>query len=142
MPVNVYWQDDTHTIVRQDYIGKWMWQDFIAASEAEGGAIDMMKSVPHLVNVIADYTQSGPLPMGSAIAQARTVINHYPANWGTLVVVSPQLFVRTLVTAYRRAFFNTTGSHVYAAATLEEAYRLIQKYVHGNPMPTPVPDEA
>ena len=59
MPVRVYWEDDSHTLVRYEFEGNWTWDELYPAYYQ---AIEMEKSVTHRVDVIMDMRQAGKDP--------------------------------------------------------------------------------
>jgi hypothetical protein len=125
LAVNVEWGNPEQTIVVAHYEGKWTWEEFYHANTVD--VVALMQSVPHTVHVISDMSASSGLPMGGAITNARNVINHYPANWGMLVVVSDKMIVSALVNVYHSAFKTGTGGKTFAAKTLEDAFALVQQ---------------
>jgi len=128
MPITVQWEDDDRRIIRQTFTGNWTWKEFIHACTSDEGNAGLMRSVSHTVHVISDFTQSGPIPLGGAISQSRSVMRHYPPNWGTLTVVTTNPFVRTLVNAFRSTYPSSFGARTFAAATIDEAHALIAEW--------------
>lgn len=128
MPISVRWENDEKTIIRQTFEGNWTWQEFIHSCIDEDGNAGLMRSVAHTVHVISDFTASGPIPFGGAISQSRSVMRHYPPNWGTLTVVTQNAFIRSLVNAFRRTYQRGFGARTFSAATIDEAYTLITQW--------------
>lgn len=121
MPINVQWEDEQKQIIRQTFDGAWTWQQFIHACIDDDGNAGLMRSVTHTVHIVADFTRSGPIPFGGAMSQARSVMRYYPDNWGTLIVVTQNTFIRSLVSAYHRAYMKGVGAKTFSATTVEDA---------------------
>ena len=105
-----------------DYEGQWDWDEFydVARKVAE-----LMGTVDHTVDIIADFRNSPNLPIGSSLTHARNVMKLFPDNWGIMVIVSDSHFINTLVNAFRRIFRGGTGKKTFAVETIEEAYEII-----------------
>jgi hypothetical protein len=126
MGIEIRWDNDEKTIIRETYNGRWTWDDFYL--RITGEVPPMMKSVNHRVDVIADFRPSGPLPVGPAITNARNVIRSMPENWGCLVIVTDNRFIRVMVDTFRKLFSTGMGAKTFTAATPEEAYQVIARY--------------
>ena len=116
MSINVQWDNEAHTLVRWDFIGTWDWNDFLAAQKASN---DLIKSVPHTVDIISDVSQSQALPPG-AIGRFRTYRRDDPDNAGRVVLVGASNYIKTIVEIFRGMFPNTGGNFTFADS-LEEA---------------------
>lgn len=116
MSINVQWDNEEHTRVRWDFIGAWDWDDFLAAQKASN---DLIKSVPHTVDIISDVSQSPHIPPG-AMARFRTYRRDDPDNAGRVVLVGASVYIKTIVEIFRGMFPNTGGKFTFADS-LEEA---------------------
>jgi hypothetical protein len=123
MPISATWANDEHSIILVEYTGRWTWDEFNQIGIVE--ISHMMESVPHTVHLLADMTQSFPLPQGGALSHARNVTGNYPDNWGLLVIVSQNMLVTAMVNVFRTAFKSGSGGKTYNAKTLDEAMQLI-----------------
>jgi hypothetical protein len=123
MPITVEWENEEKTIVHVRYKGRWTWAEFMEHAGRE--AAEMMKTVPHRVDVLADYFESGPLPLGGAMTQARGAIKQWPENWGILVVVSDNSIINSLVNVFHTTFAFGLGGRTYAATSYEDAFKLM-----------------
>src|SRR5262249_9020448 len=92
MPIIVKWDNEEKTIIRYFYEGNWTWDD---AHQAMLDAVEMTKSVPHVVDAIIDISAIKGLPLG-AITQFRTSRKLKPANRGLLIIISSNLIFNTL----------------------------------------------
>lgn len=135
MPIIVEWDNPEKTVIRQKYVGKWTWDEFFDACTKQSAGL--MKTVPHTVHILADYSESGPLPLGGAVSQARTVTQYYPDNWGLLIIVSGNMFIKTLVNIFAKTYSRGAGAHTAAAATFEDAYKLVANYAKTHPETPP-----
>lgn len=124
MKCTVEWDNADKTIIRVAYQPHWTWSDFYQANMQ---VAEMMKSVTQQVHVIADYTEAPSIPLGGAITHARNVVKAYPANWGLLLIVTPNTLVVRLVSIFRRTFTRDMGAKTFSAATLEDAYKIIER---------------
>ncbi|MBC7814773.1 MAG: STAS/SEC14 domain-containing protein [Burkholderiales bacterium] len=123
--IEVDWDNDEHTIIREMFIGRWTWNEFY---EVARDVPPMMTATPHTVHILADFRQSGPLPIGPAIIHARNTVQHLPDNWGIMVIVTPSMFIRTMVDVFRRMFPGRVAEKTFAVRELEEAYALMEQY--------------
>src|SRR5215510_5936004 len=105
MPIIVEWQDEAKTVVLQRYDGRWTWDEFYVACTQD--TVNLMRTVPHTVHIFADFTKAQGVPIGGAMLHARNVMQHYPANWGTLIIVGANHFINLLVDMFRRTFSTT-----------------------------------
>jgi hypothetical protein len=126
MPIKVEWHNEAKTVVVQRYDGRWTWDEFHIACTRDTS--NLMRTVPHTVHIFADFTKAQGVPIGGAMLHARNVMQHYPPNWGTLVIVGANHFINLLVEMFRRTFSTTLGNKTFTAATLEDAYKLIESY--------------
>lgn len=123
MPVQVIWDDEAHTIIRQIYIGMVTAQNYIdAIDEVEKRAL----SVNHTCHSIMDRRQIAVTP-GLILSVLSHAKNHTPPNLGLRVVVKGAKFTQIAAEVGRRiapGFFR----HIYYVDTLDEAYALIARH--------------
>ena len=63
MPIHIYWDnEDTKTIVRQDFVGKWEQADF---DEMAQRFREMLASVDHTVHLIMDFKDNVTNPLAA-----------------------------------------------------------------------------
>ncbi|MBK8022227.1 MAG: hypothetical protein IPK19_12555 [Chloroflexi bacterium] len=118
------WYDSDRTIILQIYTDNWTWDDFYSACRQSA---EMMGSVSHRVDIIADYLHSGPIPIGGAVTHARNVMSAYPLNWGGLVIVTESRVILLLVSTFKKVFPSNLGSRTFAASSVEDAEKLIHR---------------
>lgn len=120
MTIRVYWEDETKTIVRYDFEGKWTWNELYPVYYE---AIAMENSVPHRVDVILDLTRSGTLPANSLL-HVKNISEKQPPNIGLSVIVTTNRFVLSLYSVGVK-FYGKIGYYFRVVSTLEEAHAMI-----------------
>ena len=83
MPVQVVWDDKTHTRLRQVYFGTITIDDYTQATDE---IVRMAKSMPHTVHTIIDQTQVFSTT-GVLLPILRYANKHMPPNLGVRVIV-------------------------------------------------------
>lgn len=116
MPVTISWDTDEQQAIRYDFVGDWTWPEF---REAVTQTYALMRTVPHTVASIANFTESGPLPAG-AILEIKQVLSDTPDNSGIVIITEGSMFVNTLVQVFTKAY-KKLGQKITVAKTLEEA---------------------
>lgn len=125
MPIDVEWDNEAKSIIRQTFEGKWTWKEFLDASNIESR--NYIQSVEHKVHVISDFRESDGLPIsGSALSYAKQVMMDFPENGGLVVIVDESYLLNSLVNIFRKIFRGNMGKRTYAVKTIEEAYALIE----------------
>ncbi len=116
MPIQVIWDDDAHTRIRYDFTGEWNWTDYRAAVQE---AYDLMRSVSHQVDTIANFKASPRLP-GGALQQVKRALDEAPDNVGELYIAHGSPFVNTITATFGRVY-TLLGQRVFVAKTLDDA---------------------
>jgi len=122
MGISYNWDDESKTFIIADFSPGWTWEEFY---ELPTHLNAMRESVDHIVHTIADFRKSGRLPGGPSITHARNVLANQPEKRGKLVIVSDSMFIRSLVSIFRRMFSGTIGEQILTAETIEEAQAII-----------------
>lgn len=123
MPVEVIWDDETQTILRQIYNGHIKFEDYIAATDEFGR---MARSVPHTVHSIMDRTRVLSTP-GVLLPAMRYANNTLPLNVGLRVIIKASWFTRVLVDLGRRIAPHLINN-IHFVDTLDDARRLIASH--------------
>jgi hypothetical protein len=123
MPASVAWENVEKTIIRQQLIGNWSFEEYMkSASETQ----TLTASQPHTVHVIIDFTASDSHPT-RLLAAGNSLDRNLPSNQGIVVVVQCPTYVQAvfeiLVKMYPRV-----GANSFNAESLEEAYALIRQH--------------
>lgn len=122
MPVQVIWDDEGKTIIRQIYSGHLEISDYITAADQ---VEQMAKAVSYTVHSIMDRRAVLSAP-GMALPAMRYANNHVPPNLGIRVVVKGDLFTRVLVDIGRRVAPRLVQD-MHFVDTLEEGRALIAR---------------
>jgi hypothetical protein len=120
MPVYALWDNDAKTILRFDFVGKWDWTQY---SEALHTAIGMLGSVPHMVDVIPNFTESGPLPANTLSHFSRSS-KESTIDTGHTVVVTNTKFVEVLINTFGK-LYGRPGKKTLSCNSLEEARKIL-----------------
>lgn len=122
MAIRASWANAEKTIIRQDYDGAWTWEEFFESSRQSS---EMMATVSHRVDIVADM-KPGTMPKsGTSITYARNVLRATPANWGILVIVG-NAFVNAMVRVYGYVN-NDMRAKIHVTESVEEAFELIEQ---------------
>jgi len=122
MPITVQWDDTDETIMRNEFSGKWTWEEFFDANRQ---ASTMIAAKNYRCDIIANMRPGTMESAGPALYNARQVMREYPPNFGLLVVVTNPL-LGMLTNVFKR-FDTDLGSRVVSVATLDQARELIAR---------------
>lgn len=125
MSVNVYWDNESKTILRFVCDGHLTWDDLTGALDT---GFALMRSTLHVVNVIIDFRFALSIQDGSPRAFVRRAFNEAPANAGNVVFVfqpgGNSLTDEISLTATLRANLNA-AERAAVTGSLERARRLL-----------------
>jgi hypothetical protein len=123
MPTNLVWENEEHTIVRMELIGRWTWDEAYKGSD-EG--YRMLESVDHVVNVIIDLRPSIRFPE-LALTHARNMINKRHPRTGLTVFLGANMLFVLLWRSFSRLHKQLTGKQDFTFATsIEEAHKILE----------------
>ena len=123
MPINVVWDNNAKTIIRQIYTGKLTLQDYImATNELE----QMAKEVTHTVHSLMDRTDVTSAP-GIVLPAMRYANSHVPPNLGIRVIIRGDMFTHVIVDIGRRVAPRLIHD-IYFVDSLEEGRAVIAKH--------------
>ncbi len=122
MPVRVYWEDESHTLVHYDFVGNWTWDELYPAYYQ---AIEMEKSVTYRVDVILDMRQSRRIP-ANVLMHVKNISDKQPPNIGLSVLVSNSAFLASMYKIGVQ-FYAKIGHYFFLTTSLDEAYQMIAK---------------
>jgi len=126
MPVNVAWLDDTHTIVRVDYVPPNAWDDIHAAV---GRVYALIDSRPHRVHVLHDFTFSPNLPDIHVYANLKKAVDHEPDNLGLTLVLGAAPMLQQVIRVSRDVFPDSRlVEGIRIVNSIEEARALAARY--------------
>ena len=123
MPVQVIWDDEAKTTIRQIYSGKLILQDYITATNL---LEQIAKEVTHTVHSLMDRTEVISAP-GIILPAMRYANNHVPPNLGLRVIIKADMFTHVIVDIGRRVAPRLVRN-IYFVDTLEEGRAVITKH--------------
>jgi len=122
MGVFVTWDNEARTTLRYDFVGDWGWDEFLAAyRQAEA----MFESVGHLVDVIADFQQSGCVPV-ETLARLAYIFRDRPENLGSSVIVADRTFTTTSFAIFGQ-YYSDVARTYQLVHSLDKARGLLSK---------------
>ena len=123
MPIQVIWDDESKTAIRQIYSGKLTLQDYVTATDA---VEHMAKEVSYTVHSLMDRTHVISAP-GVVLPAMRYANNHVPPNLGIRVIIKGDTFTRVIVDIGRRVAPRLVHD-IYFVETLEAGRAIIAKH--------------
>ncbi|RMG83138.1 MAG: hypothetical protein D6712_13500 [Chloroflexi bacterium] len=128
MAVEVFWDDEAHTILHYRFTGDWTWSEYFQALPK---GRDMMAEVRHYVCIINNMLETDHVP-SAFLSRARSVINSRPENTGLVVFVSTGLFFRNTYETFAQLYPNLAKQYVLTNS-LDKAHEWIDNWLkqHG-----------
>ncbi|MCL4255967.1 MAG: hypothetical protein KJ043_19575 [Anaerolineae bacterium] len=122
MPINVVWDDEEKTIVRQTY-----GQEISIAEYYDGvkKRLELISSVDHPVDLIIDLRGANTNLKG-VLTASRYANKHVPPNQRFVVLVGANLFVKSLVNVLGKILPKISNT-IYFVETPEVAKQLIDE---------------
>jgi hypothetical protein len=124
MPTSVGWENDEKTIIRQQLIGDWTFEEYTASARETQM---LTASVPHTVHVIIDFTESISYPT-KLLSVGSSLDRNMPANQGLLVVIQVPAYIRALFEVMSK-LYPKIGQDSFEVNTLDEAHAVIRERV-------------
>lgn len=124
MTITVQWDDESQTIVRWVFEGKWTWDEY---NQAMTESNQRVRGVEHAVDAIMDLTHSNMLPANvlSNTHAARDEIQ--PKNIRWIYIVSHQALLKALINIFTRLYERFGKGGLAMMDSLDAAYADIQK---------------
>jgi hypothetical protein len=116
MGIEVTWDNDEKTIIHYYYGKNWSWEDFRQAGEISNA---MAVEVHHTVDIIADFLDGSPPPIG-ALGRFKNAQESMPENIKSITVVGGGTFINALVGMFSR-LYRPLGEQLLIAKSLNEA---------------------
>lgn len=120
MTITVEWGDESRSVVCNHYEGNWTWEEYYEAARQTN---ELIKMVPHMVDVIVNM-KPGIMPKGGAgIGHAKAVLRAAPPNRRFVVIV-----INPLIGALSNIFKKLDADFdniLFGVNSLEDAYRLL-----------------
>lgn len=123
MKIDIDWHDIEKTILVQRYNPGWTWDEF---DEYNQITQNMIREQNNRVDVIANFTANTAIPFGHAMNHARSNMATIPDNMRYMVIVSPNAFIRTLVTMFN-SLRRSDEKFVHCVSTMEQALQWIKQ---------------
>ena len=120
MPIVSRWESNEKTIIYIQFVDEWSWSEFTPVRET---IAEMLESVPHMVDYIADFREVDHIPSG-ALAVGRSIHKSCKHNEGVAVIVGDAPLLRTLFQSFMIAH-PASKSHLILVSTLDEAYQTL-----------------
>ncbi|MDX1994226.1 MAG: hypothetical protein SF029_17705 [bacterium] len=125
MGIEVVWDEQVENVIVYKFQAKWTWHEFLVAFyEHELPMAQFLDGQPYAV--IGDLLNSQPLPPGSGITHVYGIFKKYPANHTLTMIVTPNSFVRTLLSVGMRVYPETRTAFA-SVDTLDEARNQIRQ---------------
>ena len=128
MPVEVIWDDEEKTIIRQIYSGVVVLDDYKAATDQ---FVEMANSVDHTVHSILDRREIEKSE-GSFLKAMQYANKLMPDHVGMRIVMQPNRMTKTMINMGQYLAPNLVKNIGYAE-TIEEAHGKIADYLKSTP---------
>ena len=127
MPIDLYWANETQSILIEKFHDVWTWQQVSEACQTK--VYPQISGLSHPVVLIQDMTGSHWTPTTRLLNDVQAVMQiPCPANLVMLLVVSGNPSIDALViSAYQR--FGDEGCVYQACATANEAIQIAKDYL-------------
>ncbi|MDX2077543.1 MAG: hypothetical protein SFZ02_14030 [bacterium] len=123
MAIEVVWDDEEKTIVRQTYGNEISIEDYYAGVKKR---LELISSVTYPVDLIIDVSKGNPNIKGLLTA-SRYANKHIPPNQRLVVIAGANLFVKSLVGVLKKILPKISDT-IHFVNTAEEAYHMIAEY--------------
>lgn len=123
MPIQVVWDNEAKTVIRQIYSGNVSLQDYMTAAD---DVERLAKMVPHTVHSIMDRGQIQSTP-SMVLRALRYANNHVPPNLGLRVIINGDVFTRVVVDIGRQIAPRLIRD-IYFVDTLDAARDVITRH--------------
>jgi hypothetical protein len=131
MGVTVAWDDEEQTVVRLTVSDTWSAEELRATGIK---TILLLRSVPHPVYVITDFSASKHLPIG-VFWQARELSQMRAPNWAAGIAITQDMLVKNLIDIFARIYLDNKERRSFVVRTNEEAYEIINALKKDSPVP-------
>jgi len=133
MSIQILWDDDDKTIMRQVFCGRWTVEEYRHIIEKTE---KLLKGLPHTVHIIMDLRQSENTP-SNILSTIRFAASKITDNLGTVVFVGANEFDHTWISMAARIAPRLLNRH-HHAPSLGDAHAYIARS-RGKISPTIVP---
>lgn len=124
MNMSLSWDNEDKTVVYWLFEDAWTWQDF---EEAQSRLHDMLHTVDHMVDVIADMRAAPSLPPDTFRHFKHAELIAQP-NRRRVILVGGSLLVRAMATTFNQVFRNRP-TRFELADSVEDAHAMLREPV-------------
>jgi hypothetical protein len=123
MGVTTKWFNEEHSAIHHIYEGRWTWEEMYAILDE---AVEMLETVDHMVDLIADMQNASLLPSGTVgqFNRIRGLLNH--PQVGSVIVVGASRLVQTFAEVFKKVSPNLQQEILFAS-DLTEVDAILQK---------------
>ena len=128
MPIMVEWYNHEKTIISSQFIGIWVWDDYLQAVKVVN---TLLKSVDYEVGAIDDHRTSDSTPREFTLDTIHHIFAAAPPNLGLVCIVRAPYIIKLLVNAYCQIiphgclFPRSSLANIRFTDTIEEAEALM-----------------
>jgi hypothetical protein len=123
MPASVGWENEEKTIIRQQLMGDWTFEEYTTSARETQ---TLTGSMSHTVHVIIDFTASTSHPT-KLLSVGSSLDRNLPTNQGVVVVIQVPAYVRALFQVMGKLYPKVTQNS-YEVNTLDEAFAIIREH--------------
>lgn len=123
MGITVSWYNDEHTILLEQFEGKWLLEDYYRMVDE---AAALLAATPHTVHIIVDVSGSA-LPPAQMVSGMRYALRKMPPNEGVVTFVQPGAMAKALIDLAKR-FAPQSTDKVFIDTSREAALATIAQY--------------
>lgn len=105
MAVAIGWADEAQSIILIEFMGQWTWAEFHHADEQSRA---MIRSIPHTINMMVDFTESTDLPNG-ALTELRTMIKRMEHRATDIIIVGSNMLIETTFQMFYKLYGKQAG---------------------------------
>jgi hypothetical protein len=122
MPTFVGWENAEKTIIRQQLIGDWTFEEYmLSAKETQ----TLTASMPHTVHVIIDFSASVSHPT-KMLSAGNSLDRNLPKNQGLLVAIQCPPYIRAVFEVMSK-LYPKIAQNSFDADSLDEAFAIIRE---------------
>jgi hypothetical protein len=118
MPYQLRWYNDQHTAILRTLLPGWTWDDY---EKSYLEAFDMIKTVKHTVDLVADYEDSPEAPPseGGMMSEFSKVWSERPKNLGLFILVGAGDFHKSMAEVFLKTFADSSDSVRFVTSRVE-----------------------
>ena len=118
MPLKVEWLDTQKTVMGCTGQGVWTWGEYHAALD---DIASQFKATQKRVDLVIMSAPGAIVPKGSSMPHYQRAMRIMPDNLGLLMMVTTNMFARTIVSIFTKVYPNTDNVKMVMVASLNDA---------------------